>query len=294
MGTTTRTTVEQTSVLDGTDRVGHACYIARVAGPSTERRCRMNALRLLAVTATAAWVAACSDPTELRLDGGVAVSFSTRDPGPAPAAPAWASPSAMLDDTITTGPDTLIITSAQIVLREIELKRAETVDCDVEPEPEGCEEVEVGPILVDLPLTAGAKQQFFVEVPPGTYTRIDFEIHKPDDGDPADLAFITAHPEFVDVSIRVEGTFNGSSFTFVSDLNVEQELDLVPPLTVAEQGTVNVTVRVGLDGWFRSLTGDLIDPATGNKGEPNESLVTENIKTSVEAFEDDDRNGRDD
>jgi hypothetical protein len=37
-----------------------------------------------------------------------------------------------------------------------------------------------------------------------------------------------------------------------------------------------------------------VDPATGNKGGANESLVKENIKQSIEAFEDENHDGHDD
>lgn len=234
---------------------------------------------------------ACADPTPLALRGGVAVSFSTRAPQPTPA-PIGLTPRVMLDDTIVQGTDTLIITRARIVLREIDLKRLETPDCTGDSIV-GCEEVELGPVLVDLPLDVGAQQQFDIEIPTGTYSRIDFEIHKVGDSDPADLAFRQAYPEFADLSIRVEGTFNGQAFSFVSDVNVEQELDLVPAVVVDSTTNTNVTIFVNLDAWFRAMTGDLVDPATANEGGPNEGLVTDNIKQSLEAFEDPDRDGSD-
>jgi hypothetical protein len=196
-------------------------------------------------------------------------------------------------DTQVTGSDTLIITSAQMVLREIELKSVETAACDVEPEPAGCEEIEVGPELIDLPLTPGATQKFAVDIPPGMYSRIDFEVHKIQSGDPLDDAFLALHPDFDGLSIRVIGTFNSTAFVYETDLNVEQELDLVPALTVVEGLDANVTVKVDINTWFRTSTGTLIDPATANKNQPNEGEVTENIKNSLKAFEDDDRDGDD-
>jgi hypothetical protein len=248
-------------------------------------RAQTIAIVLLLLLATA-----CSDPIALESRGGVAVSFSTRPGGVAPSPLGLPSPA--FDDTLTAGADTLIITNAWLVLREIELKRVEATDCDVEPEPEGCEEIEVGPVLVDLPLTGGAQQAFEVELPAGTYERIDFEIHKVGD-DPADLAFLAQHPTFEDISIRVEGSFNGSAFTFETDVNDEQEIELVPPLSLAEGGNTNVTIFVDLDGWFRTAAGALVDPDSANKGGPNESLVTENIKQSLDAFEDSEGDGDD-
>ena len=236
-------------------------------------------------------LAGCEEVTRTELRGSVAVSFATQAPTGTPAPPVFRT--AALVDTQVTGTDTLIITSAQMVLREIELKAVETPACDVEPEPDGCEEVEVGPELVDLPLTPGATQKFDVDIPPGMYSRIDFEVHKVESGDPLDNAFIALHPEFDGLSIRVIGTFNGQAYVYETDLDVKQELDLVPALTVSEGVDVNVTVRVDVGTWFRTAGGDLIDPASGNKGEPNENEVEDNITASLRAFEDNDRDGDD-
>jgi hypothetical protein len=233
----------------------------------------------------------CSDPaTQLEMKGGVAVSFATRTPTLAPGfAPNTAA--VLLDDTLITGTDTLIVTRAQLVLRDIELKTSATASCD--DIGTGCEEIELGPVLVDLPLIEGAEQRFAIEVPAGSYSRIDFEIHKVGD-DPEDLAFLAQHPEFADISIRVDGTFNSASFTFTTDVNEEQELTLVPALVVTDSTSTNVTVFVSIESWFRTLDGSLVDPATANEGGVNKSLVDGNIKESLDAFEDDDGDGRDD
>jgi hypothetical protein len=148
-------------------------------------------------------------------------------------------------------------------------------------------------VLVSLPLTPGAEQAFEADVPAGTYDRVEFEIHKPDDGDPADSAFIVQYPEFEKVSIRVTGTFNGAPFVHTTELDVEQELLLVPALAVAENTTVNLTVFVDVSTWYL-LGGVLVDPATANKGGANESEVNNSIKDSFTAFKDDDQSGSDD
>jgi hypothetical protein len=233
---------------------------------------------------------ACNDPaTQLEMKGGVAVSFATRAPALAPGF-SPSSAHALLDDTLITGSDTLIVTQARLVLRDIDLKPAESATCDVGSD---CEEIELGPVLVDLPLVEGAEQQFAVEIPAGSYTEIDFEIHKVGD-DPADLAFLAQHPGFEDISIRVDGTFNGTPFIFTTDVNEEQELALVPAVVVSDSMSTNVTILVRIDAWFRAVDGSLIDPATANVGGANKSLVDENVKESLDAFEDDDGDGRDD
>lgn len=249
----------------------------------------MSMRRWLMVLGVAAAVA-CDDGAG-PLGSNVQVSFATRDPAAVPSgarSSGWDA--AAGSDTISDGTNTLIITKAEIVLREIEFERQEVAGCDVDPA--GCEDVELGPVLVDLPLAAGAVQRFAAALPPGTYVELEFDIHKVT-GDAADAAFRQQYPDFpVGTSIRVQGTFNGQTFEFRTELNVEQELNLVPALVIAETTTsTNVTIRVGLPGWFRGLDGKLVDPATGNKGGANESLILENIKQSIEAFEDDDGDG---
>lgn len=237
-------------------------------------------------------VAACSDGSGPGQT--LSLSFATRLPGAQQApsrAPAFGA-AVTGADTLTDGTNTLIITKAEIVLREIELEPVEVADCDVSPKPAGCEEFEAGPVLVDLPLGPGAVQEVAVDVTPGSYKEVEFEIHKISLDAPEEAAFRTAHPEFVEKSIRVQGTFNGQAFTYETDLDVEQEEHFATPLVITDATTsTNLTIRVGLANWFRATNGSLVNPSTGNKGGQNESLIKENIKQSVEAFEDHDHDG---
>jgi hypothetical protein len=118
---------------------------------------------------------------------------------------------------------------------------------------------------------------------------MEFEIHKPSSSD--DAAFIQANPGFQDVSIRVTGTYNGNAFTYLGDYNDELQFNLVPDLTVGATAATELTLFADLNAWFRDQSGMLIDPATASTGSPNESLVEENIKNSLESFEDDDLDG---
>lgn len=229
----------------------------------------------------------------------VAVSFSTQSSAAASnsvIAPRMSASmsSFFLSDTLTDGQgNTLEITSVEIVLREIELERLDVVDCDVEPEPEGCEEFAAGPLLIDLPLTAGVQRQVALDIPPGIYTEVEFDIHKLSNSDPADAGILQANPGLVDKSIRVRGFFNGNPFEFTSDLNVEQELLLQPNLVISETDATatNLTIFIDVRGWFRDSAGNLIDPESGNKGGQNEGEVTNNIGNSIEAFEDANEDG---
>ncbi len=189
----------------------------------------------------------------------------------------------------------MIIIKAEVVLREIELERANDDACDsLAVDDDRCKKFVTGPILLDLPLSGTVEQLIAVVVDTGVYDEIEFEIHKVSNDDPEDAAFRQAHPDMVGKSIRVQGFFNGQPFTFETDLNEDQEYDLVPPLVIDETTTSsNVTVRIDISGWFRDASGALVNPQSANKGGQNENLVKDNIKTSIEAFEDEDRDGDD-
>ena len=261
----------------------------------------MFVTRSMAIACVALPLLACEKDTAGPATGSadtqatVTLSFATRLPSGASLSlsPMFSTSGTLGEDTLVSGTDTLIITQAEIVLREIELERVEVSDCDDEPEPPECEDFETGPVLLDLPLGQGAEQLVTIDVEPGTYDEVEFDIHKVGGDDPADSAFVADHPDFEDTSVRVQGTFNGEEFVYESDLNVEQELGLAPNLVIDENTTsTDVTIHVDLATWFRSSSGGLVDPATANKGGDNENLVEDNIKNSMEAFGDEE--GEDD
>jgi hypothetical protein len=240
------------------------------------RSTRVLAVALLPL----ALAAACSTEPD-----GVPVELSFS--GQAPVAGATA------DITISVGANTVIITKAQMVVRRVKLKPAETdaATCtDDDTTPDDCATIHTGPVLVDIPVAADAVATVNATVPPGTYSRVDFRIHKATD-DATDAAFRSANPAFDGVSIRVEGTYNGTPFVFTSDMTEKQELTLSSPLVVEEGTTPNLTIQVDMSSWFKNGS-TIINPATANKGGANENLVRNNIRASLRAFRDDDRNGR--
>jgi hypothetical protein len=215
--------------------------------------------------------------------------LATRPKTAAPAAGLQASIGA--SETVTLGNDVLVIDSVKLVLRQIEFKRVESSGCDPTLPHDGCEELKAGPVLLDLPLGAGAERTFTVAMATGTFDKVEFEIHRPEAG--VDDAFITANPSFSGVSIRVWGTFNGAGFSYQSDLDVGQEADLVPPVTVTDNSGAQVTLLVDLSTWFVS-NGALVDPNSANPGGQNEGVVKSNIESSFHAFEDANEDGMDD
>jgi hypothetical protein len=72
-------------------------------------------------------------------------------------------------------------------------------------------------------------------------------------------------------------------------------VELNPPLTLAADGPVNLTIRFDIGTWFVNASGTaLINPTTALKGAANEEVVRDNIRASIRAFRDDDRDGEDD
>lgn len=251
--------------------------------------------RFLTASLAALALAACGDGTGPAGTAPITLSFLA---GSGSASP---SPSLMGVTVTDEQGNTLEITSAEVVLREIEFERTEAVaDCDDPAGEDDCEEIEVGPFVAALPVDATSPAVVLEAViPVGSFDEVEFEVHKLDDDDPRDAALIAQRPEFDKISILVRGTWTpaGGSpveFTFSSDLNEEMEIEFFPPLVVAEGEAKNITFAVNLDGWFRAAGGNLIDPRTANKDGTNENLVKDNIRNSIEGFEDDDRDGMED
>jgi hypothetical protein len=190
--------------------------------------------------------------------------------------------------TVTDGVNTLVVTRARLVLDEIELEEFSGRDCDNSGpgNDPACPEIEIGPFLVDLPLTGGVRSTISAQIPAGTYHEIEFDVEPVDDSNAGARAFFAANPDIPrNRSIVIEGTYNGQPFTFMSSSRFELELEFEPRLVVDAGGT-NVTIDVDVASWFRSGTTVL------NPGDATMTAAIESrILASFAAFIDDDRDG---
>lgn len=204
-------------------------------------------------------------------------------------------PGAMASVVTANGPDTLVITKAQVVLSRLELASGAGTDCEDEgASSTGCQEVERSFVLVDLPTDTAVRTLFETPVPPGSYSSLEARLRVPHaDSDTSAMTFLAAHPEFSGANVRVEGTFDGTPFVYTGAVSSRLEMDFSPPITVDSTG-LNITVHVDLGTWFRDATGALIDPTTANAGGVNADLVASNIRRSFHAFRDDQCDGHDD
>jgi hypothetical protein len=253
-------------------------------------------VKQLGMITLAAGLGACSSTGPSA--GGSTVSFNTATHAGTPPAASLASLStAPTPFTVTLGANTLELTDVQLVARHIEFQRqGKDVNCETDVNhDQDCEELNVGPVLLDLTLAPGASQSFSVQVAAGTYDQAELHIHQVSSGDAADAAFLSANPGFDGVSLKATGTYNGTPFTFTTGLDAEQEIALSPPITTDGSTPASITLFVDVSSWFKTADGTgLVDPATALAGQPNQSLVENNIKRSFEVFEDENHDGMND
>ncbi|MEO8030692.1 MAG: hypothetical protein ABI765_07575, partial [Gemmatimonadota bacterium] len=221
---------------------------------------RASSLSMVLAVGVLTGLAACSDSGAPATAGAGQLNFSL-----ATRAAGGAAISAAPSDSQIVGNDTLVIDSAQVVLRKIDLERVrdsagacagavESPSADHEGEghdghDDDCEELKAGPLILNLPLTAGTSQGFSVSVDTGTFRGVHFQIHQLT-GNAADQALLALHPEFADISVRVVGSFNGAPFVYTNDLTANQEFRFAAPVTVATAGNVDLTLLVDVTTWF--------------------------------------------
>jgi hypothetical protein len=189
-------------------------------------------------------------------------------------------------------PDQLELSRARILLREIELERADEDDI------EDLEEFEAGPLVVDLPLDGTVEEIVVARVPAALYDEIEFEMEGLDPSAEADAAAIASDltGRFDDFlgedrfTVIVDGTVDGEPFVYRSRVEGEKEIPLNDPVVVSQTTDIHLTLTIDLDAWFRDSAGNLVDP----RAVENAELIEQNIQESFEGFEDNDRDGDND
>jgi hypothetical protein len=195
---------------------------------------------------------------------------------------------------INAGNDEIVLGEVGLVLRKVRLEGPSTESCPEDGEGDsGCGELEFGPVLFELPLEEGAEGVLDALVPVGSYTGLKFQLHRPTDAN-EDANFVAEHPDYDDISIRVVGTYNGTDFTFTSDLTEVETVPFAGPVEVETEGALPLTLLVQVADWFASPGGGLVNPEDANDGGPFESLVEQQIRESFRAFHDGDADADED
>jgi len=228
----------------------------------------------LAVSLAALSAAACSESTGVDSNMSSQLGFTTTS---------TASSASRSVVPITKDGHTLDVTSATIVVTRASLKKTSSDLCasddeDDEDDKSGpghsdnCGEVKVGPTLVDLALDRKVVTVPGNTIPSGTYREIDVRVSL----------------------VRLQGTFDGKAFDVTIPVNAKAEVDFETPLVVAADSPVAVTVNLPVDTWLVRSDGSLIDPTKLLATPSQLALVKLKIASSIRAFEDRDRDGRDD
>jgi hypothetical protein len=184
------------------------------------------------------------------------------------------------------------LTRVRFVVERVKLEQVETdggTDAGTDGGSDGGSgEFALGPFLVDLQgatLDSGITQVFQVNVPPGDYEKIKFRIHKLDGSD------ARFGQEMAGLSMILEGTIDAQSFTFTSSLDEEQEREGL--FRIQSDQDNNITLAIDAAGWF--LDGATrLDPRLAATDGSIRSIIESNIKASIDVFDDEDRDGRDD
>ena len=66
-----------------------------------------------------------------------------------------------------------------------------------------------------------------LQLPAGTYRALEAKISPVATSDAGGAAFLSAHPEFANASVRVEGTFDGTPFVYSGSPNASLELGFI-------------------------------------------------------------------
>jgi hypothetical protein len=181
---------------------------------------------------------------------------------------------------VTGNNGTLRIDDIRLVVAEFELDGDDDVNrCDDgTAATDDCEDFDVGPMFVDLPLSAGPASVATGDIPPGVYDELEFEVEDLDDDeeDPAERAriealrqqILAAFPDWPrDASMLVVGSFTPTGgaarpFRVFVEAEIEIETELAPPLTVGQGESRSVDVTLDPAVLFRN-GGTVLDLSSG-------------------------------
>jgi hypothetical protein len=274
----------------------------------------MPSLSSLVLSATVALLAACGEGTGPNGSGQVGVGFrlvaapatsasvqsaSGSGTSAGSATGQVTSAATATGFSIKSDADEILITKAQVVVKNVKLKSVAAVcanddDDDMDGDDEDdCPTIRVGPFLVNVPVNGTDGGRVAVPVPAGTYSAIRFEIHKVSSSDSTDRAFRQTNPDFRDISVRLEGTYNTRPFVFTHDVNAKLDVPLTKPVEIGAAGD-NVTVTIDMSSWFAKPGSGLYNPAEGNVSGLVRAKIQNNIRAAFKAFRDKDRDGEDD
>jgi hypothetical protein len=218
--------------------------------------------------------------------------------------------------SIPTGSGTVKFENLYLVVKEVELQKAPTLpagssapasptasssDSD---DADDLEEIETGPYVIEVAVTDTGLQAAIPSsvVPAGAYKGIEFEIHRVRSTDPLNIQTTKRGASLDGRSIVLEGTCTapatGTPATspdptpFALSSTMEVEVEYESPIVIPEGASYNVSLVFDASTWLTGPDGSTLDPCLGDP-DVNARIMA-NVKASLKAFGDDDRDGEDD
>ena len=224
--------------------------------------------------ALAGVLAACSDSTGPNGSGNLTVNFDVLSVTPAAISGLSATEAAAAALAVDGDNGTLTIDDIWLVVDEFKLERVKDACEEVvdQNDDDDCEEFELPPFFVSVPLEGEGAGEIGADVPRGTYEELKFETKAPDDdGDDATLLKGIQDNHFEDwpaeASMLVVGTFTPADGVdpipfrvyFDAEVKVELEFEEGEPLVIEEGGEYSVTVFIDPAIWFVNDDGTVDD-----------------------------------
>jgi hypothetical protein len=143
-----------------------------------------------------------------------------------------------------------------------------------------------GPFLLHVTgADTAITEEFTISAPAGSYDELRFVVHKLEDFQTIGVPELDGPRASIAVALTVDGS---DQVLFTSDLNSTQRI--ARRFTI-EDGVApdNITVSIDPSGWFGEGASFLDPRVSGNR-----QAIEDNIERSIDAFDDDDRDGRSD
>jgi hypothetical protein len=205
-------------------------------------------------------------------------------------------------------PSPVTLSKLYLVVKELELEKGSapatapaaaatgsTTGGSSAPSTKELQDLEIGPFVVVVDLAATGLQVAIpdVTIPEGSYKGVEFEIHRVRAGEKLNVPTTAGGVDLVGVSMVLEGTCAGTAgptgFSVTSAMEVEVEYEAA--IVVGKDTKNNVTFQFDTTKWLTGPSGAL-DPCV--KNDAVYAQIAANVKASLRAFDDDDRNGLDD
>ncbi len=188
------------------------------------------------------------------------------------------APSPSANVIVEDGDVTLTITAVEIVLDQVEFRRASGEGCVDSDDPEqddgdSCAELAVQPTVVELPVASDPLNSQAITVEPGTYEALEFDVV-------VATADVNQTLAAAGASVRVRGSFDGEALNGATFAPAgEVQLELEDPIELGEGSSSGMTLTVDVASWFQD--GDtLIDPNAAAQDSALSAQVGQRIQES--------------